>query len=560
MRGTEGEPVADARRLQKLDVYLAGVLRSGAVAAGAGRRASPRCRCCPRSSDAPTTASYIQAIRQRRDAGTTGDRDAGRVPAASPRRCSAGSARARGVGLSRQQAVRFDVAIVGAGAAGLLCAAMAGQRGLRVLLIDHAEKVAEKIRISGGGRCNFTNRDDARRRNFHSRNPDFCRSALARYTPRDFIDLVAAPRHRAGTRSTAASCSATTRASRSSTCCWPNATAGGVDRWQPCRVDAVARSTRDGFALRDEPRRGRRRRARGRGHRRPVDPQDRRHRLRLSRLARQFGHRDRRAAPGAGAARLRRAPTGRRSRRSPACRCRCAIAPATAQAARALRRGPALHAPRPERPGGAADLELLAPGEALHDRPRARGADWHATLLAPRRRPRASVANDARRRTCRSASPMPGCARRPAWRRPLADCRDSRCASSPQASHAWRIDAQRHRGLPQGRGHGRRRRHARARLADAGSRRDPGPALHRRSGRRHRLARRLQLPVGLGQRRRLRPGAGESFAGPGAAGYNRPAFRELHARCYMTTIASRKTSRSTWPFAASSAPSRSSAC
>ena len=56
----------------------------------------------------------------------------------------------------------FDVVIVGAGAAGLFCAAQAGQRGLRVLLIDHAERVAEKIRISGGGRCNFTNRPPTR--------------------------------------------------------------------------------------------------------------------------------------------------------------------------------------------------------------------------------------------------------------------------------------------------------------------------------------------------------------------------------------------------------------
>ncbi|MEP7100031.1 MAG: NAD(P)/FAD-dependent oxidoreductase, partial [Burkholderiales bacterium] len=53
----------------------------------------------------------------------------------------------------------FDVIVIGAGAAGLHCAGIAGQRDLRVLLIDHAEKVAEKIRISGGGRCNFTNRD-----------------------------------------------------------------------------------------------------------------------------------------------------------------------------------------------------------------------------------------------------------------------------------------------------------------------------------------------------------------------------------------------------------------
>ena len=89
----------------------------------------------------------------------------------------------------------FDAVVVGAGAAGLHCAAMAGQLGLKVLLIDHADKVAEKIRISGGGRCNFTNLDTGPS-NFLSNNPDFCRSALARYTPQDFIALV--QRHRIG--------------------------------------------------------------------------------------------------------------------------------------------------------------------------------------------------------------------------------------------------------------------------------------------------------------------------------------------------------------------------
>ncbi len=83
----------------------------------------------------------------------------------------------------------FDVIVLGAGAAGMMCAATAGQRGRRVLLIDHAVTLAEKIRISGGGRCNFTNREVGPR-NFLSRNPHFCRSALARYTPRDFIALV----------------------------------------------------------------------------------------------------------------------------------------------------------------------------------------------------------------------------------------------------------------------------------------------------------------------------------------------------------------------------------
>jgi predicted Rossmann fold flavoprotein len=87
----------------------------------------------------------------------------------------------------------FDAIVIGAGAAGLFCAGVAGQRGLRVLLLDHAAKVAEKIRISGGGRCNFTNRD-VTAANFLSDNPHFCRSALARYTPADFIALV--QRHR----------------------------------------------------------------------------------------------------------------------------------------------------------------------------------------------------------------------------------------------------------------------------------------------------------------------------------------------------------------------------
>jgi hypothetical protein len=86
-------------------------------------------------------------------------------------------------------ALAFEVVVIGAGAAGMMAAAVAGQRGRRVLLIDHARKLAEKIRISGGGRCNFTNRD-TRPERFLSRNPHFCKSALSAYTPRDFIALV----------------------------------------------------------------------------------------------------------------------------------------------------------------------------------------------------------------------------------------------------------------------------------------------------------------------------------------------------------------------------------
>ncbi len=85
--------------------------------------------------------------------------------------------------------MHFDVIIIGAGAAGMMCGAVAGQRGRSVLLIDHAEKPGEKIRISGGGRCNFTNLHCGPD-NFISQNPHFCKSALSRYTPYDFIDLV----------------------------------------------------------------------------------------------------------------------------------------------------------------------------------------------------------------------------------------------------------------------------------------------------------------------------------------------------------------------------------
>ena len=84
----------------------------------------------------------------------------------------------------------FDVVVIGAGAAGLMCAATAGQRGRRVLLLDHADEPGKKILISGGGRCNFTNTETVPER-FFSANAHFARSALSRYTPDDFIALVA---------------------------------------------------------------------------------------------------------------------------------------------------------------------------------------------------------------------------------------------------------------------------------------------------------------------------------------------------------------------------------
>jgi predicted Rossmann fold flavoprotein len=87
----------------------------------------------------------------------------------------------------------FDALIVGGGAAGLMCALAAGRRGRRVLVIEHANRVGKKILMSGGGRCNFTNTGTGPG-NFLSANPHFCKSALARYTPTDFIEMV--DRHR----------------------------------------------------------------------------------------------------------------------------------------------------------------------------------------------------------------------------------------------------------------------------------------------------------------------------------------------------------------------------
>ena len=84
---------------------------------------------------------------------------------------------------------QFDAIIIGAGAAGLMCAATAGQRSKRVLLLDHSKKIGEKIRISGGGRCNFTNIYTSAAQ-FLSSNPHFCKSALKQYTQHDFIALV----------------------------------------------------------------------------------------------------------------------------------------------------------------------------------------------------------------------------------------------------------------------------------------------------------------------------------------------------------------------------------
>lgn len=132
---------------------------------------------------------------------------------------------------------KFDVVVIGAGAAGLFCAGLAGQRGLKVLLVDHSEKVAEKIRISGGGRCNFTNRDSTPA-NFLSENPHFCRSALSRYTPQDFVALLQRhqiPFHEKHKGQLFCDRSAEDVINMLLAEC----EAGGVTRWQPCSIKSI---------------------------------------------------------------------------------------------------------------------------------------------------------------------------------------------------------------------------------------------------------------------------------------------------------------------------------
>jgi predicted Rossmann fold flavoprotein len=141
----------------------------------------------------------------------------------------------------------FNVVVIGAGAAGLFCAGVAGQLGLRVLVLDHSEKVAEKIRISGGGRCNFTNISSTPAQ-FLSDNPHFCRSALSRYTPQDFIALLQKhqiPFHEKHKGQLFCDRSADDIIQMLLAEC----VAGGVERWQPCRVKSLQAAPTGGYEI-----------------------------------------------------------------------------------------------------------------------------------------------------------------------------------------------------------------------------------------------------------------------------------------------------------------------
>ena len=141
----------------------------------------------------------------------------------------------------------FDVVVIGAGAAGLFCAGVAGQSGLKVLLVDHTDKIAEKIRISGGGRCNFTNLYTSPS-NFLGENPKFCRSALAGYPPGDFIDLLR--RHEISYHEKHKGQLFCDRSAQDLiTMLLTECAAGGVTHWQNCPIHTIATEGADSHYL-----------------------------------------------------------------------------------------------------------------------------------------------------------------------------------------------------------------------------------------------------------------------------------------------------------------------
>ncbi|MBA2658481.1 MAG: NAD(P)/FAD-dependent oxidoreductase [Nitrosospira sp.] len=142
-----------------------------------------------------------------------------------------------------------EVIVIGAGAAGMMCAIEAGKRGRSVMLLDHTFKLAEKIRISGGGRCNFTNLS-TRPENFLSHNPHFCRSALARFTPQNFVALV--EKHGIGYHEKKLGqlfCDGSSQ--QIIDLLWHECDAAGVEWQMPCRVHRTSRidASAGGFVL-----------------------------------------------------------------------------------------------------------------------------------------------------------------------------------------------------------------------------------------------------------------------------------------------------------------------
>ena len=371
----------------------------------------------------------------------------------------------------------FDVVVLGGGAAGLMCAMRAGQRGRKVLLLDHAEKVGKKILISGGGRCNFTNLD-ARPEAFLSANPHFCKSALARYTQHDFIELV--NRHRiAWHEKTLGQLFCDGSARQIVAMLLDECAAVGVDVRVAHKVTRVEKSDRFTVAT-DQA----------------ISPPRRS-------CWRRAACRSRRWARPASRTRWRvTSDCASRTRGRRWCRSRCPCREISGVAARrrgALRprtlpRGAAVHPSRPVGPGDPAGFVLLEARSGDRGRPAARSRCGVAAEGAQADTPQGRAAHDPRGNPAAAAGAKPG------DRRHHGGPARPRSRNAREPAQALDVRAGRHRGLRQGRSHAGRHRHRRALVEDDGGEEGPRPLRDRRGRRRHGLARRLQFPVGLVER------------------------------------------------------------
>ena len=381
----------------------------------------------------------------------------------------------------------FDVVIVGAGAAGLMCAMTAGSRGRRVLLLEHNEQAGAKILISGGGRCNFTNLEIAPER-FLSANPHFCKSALSRYTQHDFIALVERHRIRYHEKTLGQLfCDGSAReilAMLLAECA-----AARVDLRTGHRVTEITRADR--FRIETDkgsfdapalviatgglsiPKMG----ATGFAYeiaRRfdlaVIEPRPGLVPLKVTGETlelctdshRRFGGRDRLMRP------------------------------------RQLSREHFIYASRSVGSGDFADFVVLARGRHAVAQPRA--------FIGYRKLPRGSKARAAQGRTQnhsrRSTSDSPGaCARRCCGVQSSdRECARPRSIGTGESAEAMAAQADRLRRMAESRSDGLRNRHRRALVENDGSARGAGSVCDRRSGGRYRMARRLQFPVGVVER------------------------------------------------------------
>jgi predicted Rossmann fold flavoprotein len=403
-----------------------------------------------------------------------------------------------------------DVLIIGAGAAGLFCAGVAAQQGLQVLLLDHSPKVAEKIRISGGGRANFTNKDiDTRapHKHFLGENPQFARSALSRYTAADFTALMhkhGIAFHEKHKGQLFCDRSAQDLIDMLLRECEAGAMGGKVTRWQPCSLQSLQFSDATAHGYTAQTSQGEVQAqavvvASGGLSIPKIGATD------LGfRLAQQFGLKVVTPRPAlvpltfnaadwqpfaalAGLSLAVDISTGSGKHRS-------VFEEDLLFTHRGLSGPAVLQISSYWQPGTPIQLNLLPQ------------TDLDGALLAAKQQSKKQLANALTAWLPQRLADT-WVAQNSAWQRALPDTPDKALAPTGPGSEPVDSDACWHRGLCQSRGHRGRRGHPSAVPADFGIA-PAGAVFHRGSGRYHRLAGRLQLPMGLVQRPCLCPRLG----------------------------------------------------